>query len=116
MRIPVISICVAMTMLSTAANAATIRIGYGFTWGGLCYWEALMDTYPDGSYRLYYNTVCERIWISRGARRVTLEQMKAETERSPEALAVARRAPEIARRIIADERRAAGVRNAVPRE
>jgi hypothetical protein len=88
---------------ATPAQAVTrYQIGTGTTLGGFCRWYAFIDTYPDGSYRLYYETDCGANGLAvprdRSGRTYTLSQMRALTLTSPEAIAAGRQAPRAAQR------------------
>ena len=109
MRSMLFATALAALLAAAPAHAVTrYQIGTGTTLNGFCRWYAFIDTYPDGSYRLYYETDCGANGLAvprdRSGRLRTLADMRAETLSSPEAVNAGQQAPRIARRFTAQAR------------
>ena len=109
MRVLILVTALLLVVVASPANAVTrYVVGQGTSLGGFCQWTAYIDTYPDGSYRLYYETDCGANGLAvpkdRFGKPKTLAQMKAETLSTPGAIAAGRQAPRIARRFAAEKK------------
>jgi hypothetical protein len=107
MRYFAIGAAMLFAMIGSPAQAVTrYQIGTGTTLGGFCRWYAFMDTYPDGSYRVYYETDCGANGFAvprdRFGNPKSLAQMRAETLMAPAAVEAGKQAPRIARRFVAE--------------